>query len=107
MRVALFALARPTYDVPLATQTAAEAAASLDAELLGDATLLMDAAAVVVLASLVASPNMTLLAKKMAPMSAAKTTTNVIVFAVMIPFPIVLATAVPVSAPTKFRIAAR
>ncbi len=46
MRLALFALARPTFDVPLATETAARAAAALGADLLGDAALLMDADAV-------------------------------------------------------------
>ncbi|HIC81330.1 MAG TPA: hypothetical protein EYP07_10240, partial [Kiloniellaceae bacterium] len=49
MRIAVFCLARPTFDVDLARQTAETAVASLaagGAEVLGDADLLMDAPAV-------------------------------------------------------------
>ncbi|WP_299619067.1 L-fucose/L-arabinose isomerase family protein [Pelagibius sp.] len=49
MRLAVFCLARPTFDVDLAAETAQAAVASLrkaGAEVLGDATLLLDAEAV-------------------------------------------------------------
>ena len=49
MQLAVFCLARPTFDVALAEETAGQALASLaqsGAEIIGDASLLMDAAAV-------------------------------------------------------------
>ena len=49
MQLAVFCLARPTFDVALASETARQAVASLaesGAEIFGDAELLMDAAAV-------------------------------------------------------------